>query len=389
MAQSLGKFVTAHQIEISRKRAELALRESERKLRKQNSVLSKLAQNPALYQGDLASALKTITETIANTLEVERVSVWFYDKSGTKLQCQDSFQRSVKRHQQNEDLLVVDYPHYFKALESQWNIPAANVFTNPYTQEFATYFAANKIVSTLNTSICLMGQTVGVICLEQVGSTRHWTADEQNFANSITDLISLALEATERRRTQEAQRLSEEKFSLAFYSNPDPMAIVTLVEGKYLDVNESFLRSLGYDREQVIGLSPGELDIWVDPCERITIVQTLQQEGVVSKQEVDWQTKSGQIRTILFSAELIYIEGQECLLSVANDITERKQAEKTLLELFGLAALDADVGVALTKGKTLEEMLSLCATAIHKHLDAAFARIWIVNEGENLLELQS
>ena len=389
MAQSLGKFVTAHQIEIRRKRAELALRESERKLRKQNSVLSKLAQNPALYQGNLALALEIITETIANTLEVERVSIWLYNKSGTRLQCQNSFQRSTQQHHQDEDLLVADYPNYFKVLESQWNIAANNVFTNPHTQEFATYFAETKIVSTLDTAIRLMGQTVGVICLEQIDYPRYWTADEQNFANSITDLISLTLEATETRRTQEAQRLSEEKFSLAFYSNPDPMAIVTLAGGKYLDVNESFLRSLDYSRQEVIGLSPGELNIWVEPYERTRIMQMLQQEGAVSKQEVDWQTKSGQTRTVLFSAELIYIESQECLLSVVNDITERKQAEKALLELFGLAALDADVGVALTKGKTLGEMLNLCASAIHKHLDAAFARIWILNEGENLLELKA
>ncbi|MGB5967922.1 MAG: adenylate/guanylate cyclase domain-containing protein [Spirulinaceae cyanobacterium] len=389
MAQSLGKLVTSHQIEIRRKRAELALRESERKLRKQNSVLSKLAQNPALYQGDLALTLEIITETIADTLEVERVSVWLYDKSGTKLQCQDAFQRNTQQHHRKEDLLAANYPNYFKVLESQWNIAADDVLTNPYTQEFAAYFAETNIVSTLDTSIRLMGQTVGVLCLEQVDYLRAWTADEQNFANSITDLISLTLEATETRRTQEAQRLSEEKFSLAFYSNPDPMAIVTLVGGEYLDVNESFLRSLSYCREEVIGLSPGELNIWVEPHERTRIMQTLQQEGAVSKQEVNWQTKLGQTRTVLFSAELIYLEGQECLLSVVNDITERKQAEKALLELFGLAALDADVGVALTKGKTLGEMLNLCAGAIHKHLDAAFARIWILNEGENLLELKA
>ncbi len=389
MAQSLGKFVAAHQIEIRRKRAELALRESEKKLRKQSSVLSKLAQNQALYQGDLASALHTITEAVANTLEAERVSVWLYNRSGTKLKSQDFFKRETQQHYKKEDLFLADYPEYFNILESQWIIAADNALTDPRTEEFITYFTENNIVSTLDVSIRITGKTIGVISIEQVGYIRSWTTDEQNFAKSIADLISLTLEAQERKRTQEAQRISEEKFSLAFYSNPDPMAIVTLVEGKYLDINESFLRSFGYTRGEVIGRSPGELNIWVDPLERNSIVQILQEEGVISKEEVDWQTKSGETRTILFSAELIYIDDQECLLSVVNDITERKQAERTLLELFGLAALDADIGVGLTKGKTLDQMLDLCASAIHKHLDAAFARIWIVNEVENVLELKA
>ena len=188
------------------------------------------------------------------------------------------------------------------------------------------------IVSILATPIRLSGQTAGVLCLEQVGFSHKWSLEEQNFANSIADLVSLALEAQERQRTEEALRLSEEKFASAFHASPDPMAIASLKEGRYLEVNDSFLSVFGFAREEIIGHTPDELNSWVNLRERRKIARLMQSKGTVRKEEVRFRTADGSVKTILFSAEQIQMGDRACLLAVANDVTHIKQIEAALEE---------------------------------------------------------
>ncbi|MEG3844079.1 PAS domain S-box protein [Microcoleus sp. herbarium14] len=126
--------------------------------------------------------------------------------------------------------------------------------------------------------------------------------------------------------------LSEEKFSKAFRSSPDPMTITTFAEGKFLEVNDSFLSALGYFREEVINHTVPELNIWVKPQDRLDFRQSLQEQGVVRSQECEFRMKSGSVVVCLLSAELINLEGELCMLAVMTDITDRKHAEEALRE---------------------------------------------------------
>jgi len=137
---------------------------------------------------------------------------------------------------------------------------------------------------------------------------------------------------TERRQISEALRESEEKFSKAFRSSPNAMAISTFKDGKFLEVNDGFLRLNGVSREEVIGRTSKELGIWVNPKDRVRILRIMRERGRVVDEEYKSRTKSGEILTMLFSAEPIDIAGERCILSAAADITERKQAEDTLRE---------------------------------------------------------
>jgi len=71
------------------------------------------------------------------------------------------------------------------------------------------------------------------------------------------------------------------------------------------------------------------------------------------------------------------------------DITERKSAVEQVKQRARLATLGADIGLALTTSVHLDEMLRSCCAAIVRHLDASFARIWTLNEAEQVLELQA
>ena len=192
-----------------RKRAEKALEEREKRLRNQNKVLLNLASSRALEQGHLDAALKEITEAAARTLEVERVNVWVYDNSCSKVKCIEQYELSAGRHSRGAELAAAHYPFYFKALEEERIIAAHDAQTDSRTREFAdSYLTPFGITSLLDAPIRTGGRMVGLICHENVGPARVWTMEEQNFAGSMADFISLALESSERKSAEDALKES-------------------------------------------------------------------------------------------------------------------------------------------------------------------------------------
>jgi len=146
----------------------------------------------------------------------------------------------------------------------------------------------------------------------------------------ITGLQGIVIDITERKHTEEILRESEEKFSKAFQHSPEVILISSIEDGTIFEVNDTFLRMTGYNREEVIGKKTADLGIWADPQDRIKMVKTIKEKRIVSNREYRFRMKSGEIRTWLFSAEIINLRGQLRILSVATDITERKKMENKL-----------------------------------------------------------
>ncbi|HEV2667124.1 MAG TPA: PAS domain-containing protein, partial [Blastocatellia bacterium] len=139
------------------------------------------------------------------------------------------------------------------------------------------------------------------------------------------------IDITERKRAEETLRESEEKFSKAFKASPNRIAIATLDEGRYIDVNDAVLLTTGYERSEMIGRRVDELQMFAWPGGQDRLVQELQ-NGPVRDLEAPLRSKSGEIRTVLMSADIITLNGQKCILTISNDITERKRAEEALRE---------------------------------------------------------
>jgi PAS domain S-box-containing protein len=142
----------------------------------------------------------------------------------------------------------------------------------------------------------------------------------------------LQQEIIERKRTEAALRREEEKFAKAFHCSPNLIALNRLADGRYLEVNDTFLSTFGYTRSQVIGSTPSQLNILVNPEECAKFDTQLLEFGRASNQEIHLRTCSGEVRTLLLSAELIEMGGETCVLFVSNDITQRVRAEEALRE---------------------------------------------------------
>jgi len=163
-------------------------------------------------------------------------------------------------------------------------------------------------------------------------------------------VLGYFMDMTERERAKEAMRLSEEKFHKAFRSSPEWMVISTLEDGFYIDVNETFLSTTRYGREEVIGRTSIELGIWDEPRQRIEMVKTLLEQGVVRNLEATFRMRSGEKRFVLWSAEVIDYGDEKCLLAVTRDITDHKRAEQERLHREKLQ------GVLEVAGATCHEL---------------------------------
>jgi PAS domain S-box-containing protein len=135
---------------------------------------------------------------------------------------------------------------------------------------------------------------------------------------------------SERKKSEQQLRQSEERFYKAFNASPEPITIATASEGLYVDVNESFLRLTGHRHEEVIGRTSLELKFWERPKDRAKLVDLLKKQGRVRDLEITFLTKSGQQRTGLDSAQIIEVDGQECIIAFFKDITEQRLLEKQL-----------------------------------------------------------
>jgi two-component system, NarL family, sensor kinase len=111
------------------------------------------------------------------------------------------------------------------------------------------------------------------------------------------------------------------------------MAVTTLKDGRFLDVNESLVKLSGYSRHEIIGRTSLELGVFGSNEHRKAIVGSLLQMGSVRNVELSFPTKNGEMRVMLCSAALIELQGEQCITIAANDITERKEAEQQLAQL--------------------------------------------------------
>lgn len=157
----------------------------------------------------------------------------------------------------------------------------------------------------------------------------------------LTAIITLMLiNIRERRAAETALVASEEKYAKAFRHCADVVGLARTGDGLYLEVSDAFFDTFGYPREEVIGCistarglensAEKTFALWLTIESRSRVFDLLNAQGFVKNLEVHWCTKDGEIRIGLYSAEIILIGGESCIVYAWHDITERKRAEQAL-----------------------------------------------------------
>jgi PAS domain S-box-containing protein len=327
--------VMVHTRDITeQKQIEARLQANEARLQKQNKVLTELTKRNTLFRGDFQTVIREITEISARTLDVERVSIWLYADGKAKLRAIDLYELGADRHSEGAELLEAGYPSYFAALGKESAIVAKNARQDPRTQEFAdSYLVPLGITSMLDAPIRMGGTTIGVVCNEQIGTFREWELDEQNFAGSIADLVSLILETSERQQAESALRHSQQMYEQLVNSVEGIVWEADAETFRFTFVSQYAERLLGYPLESWLS----EPDFWsrhLHPDDREQAVKFC--VDAVAKREdhaFDYRMIAADGREIwLRDIVTIAPAGTDAvrLRGVMVDITERKLAEEAL-----------------------------------------------------------
>jgi PAS domain S-box-containing protein len=150
-----------------------------------------------------------------------------------------------------------------------------------------------------------------------------------NF-NNKKYFLDIATDITERKIAERKLKYSEEKFSKAFLASPDSVTLSSLVDGRLVEINKGFENIFGYSRDEAIGKSTIELELYKNPIDRDNVVSILKSEGNVRDYEAEYNTKNGKSGIAEISMELIHIGEENFLLTIVRNITERKRFEEDL-----------------------------------------------------------
>ncbi|MBE1423678.1 PAS domain S-box-containing protein [Desulfomicrobium macestii] len=146
----------------------------------------------------------------------------------------------------------------------------------------------------------------------------------------IEAIVGVGRDVTERKEAEELLRQSEERFAKAFHSSPAPLVISDIATGRFIDVNARWVEMLGYAKEDQIGRTSKEVGIWADTDLRDRAIAILRKEGSFKEFPIEFLTSTGSARSVLWSAEIIILQGREVMLSLLFDYTERRKAEEAL-----------------------------------------------------------
>src|SRR5215471_17681615 len=198
-------------------------------------------------------------------------------------------------------------------------------------------------------------------------------------------------DVTERKRAEAARGVAETRYQELF-DNANDIIYTSDLEGRFTSLNLMAERLMDYKREDVLKMDIGQI---VAP-EHLKLVRQTSADMVANNTdtppyEIEFIGKDGRRLPVEINTRLIYENGRPVgIQGIARDMSERKRDERIRQRLSRQAALRADVSDILTSGEiTLRQSLQKCAEAIVTHLDAALARIWLLNDKEQTLDLQA
>jgi len=181
---------------------------------------------------------------------------------------------------------------------------------------------------------------------------------------------AIVRDITERKRFENAIRESEERFASFLKISLNAVCIVHTKNLKLIDINETFSQIIGYSRDELIGHSWRELDIIPSNSQLRNIARLIKEKQSLSNYEFDYLTKKGKVGTALLNMRHITINEKSCMMCVANDITDRKRAERELMRRSEFQKIVLDIS---------NRFINLKVEDIDKNIEGFF--VWIYRAG--------
>jgi PAS domain S-box-containing protein len=149
-----------------------------------------------------------------------------------------------------------------------------------------------------------------------------------NRGDNQVYISGTARDVTDKIRAELSLKDSEERYRLVFNESPDAIAMSEMSTALFIDVNQGFSKITGYSREEAVGKTLFDLNLFVNPHDRERYIDEIMRKGRVDDFDIQVRAKDGSIRDVLLSACKIRYAGTDCLAAVVKDQTNLKEAER-------------------------------------------------------------
>ncbi|HEV7164724.1 MAG: putative bifunctional diguanylate cyclase/phosphodiesterase [Gammaproteobacteria bacterium] len=190
-----------------RTRLETRLKREEERTRHKDSQLYELTRDPSISTGDLRAAFEVISARSTQATQCGRISIWLMNSIGTAMRCVHTFDHGEHSTQSRANIEKDECPELFEELQQSRAVPISDIRRDVRLAKVWHYYFKQRDVNAALVVPFRHGYKVrGVVFHEWAGNTRHWTAEEINYASALADFMALALSAADRKQAEEEMR---------------------------------------------------------------------------------------------------------------------------------------------------------------------------------------
>lgn len=314
-------------LELNQRAQQEQLQHLER-VRAQQELILLLARQRYTTPNSLQEAAELITRSACDIYQIDCASIW--NLEGQRLVPISAYHRADQQHHLPEAIDASNFPDYLEALHSSRAIDATHAMRDPRTREMAENLRAKDVHAMLDASIRVDGQVIGVLCLEQSGSSRAWQTDEIAFAGELADQFAQVINNHNRRTATSALHL----FQRAVEQSANAFLLVNC-DGVVEYVNPSFTAITQYSAEEVHGHRLAQLPALENLSELLfdapsSLAKSNSWQGEFKSRRKNLEPYWGQL-----SISKVYGDNRELThyIGIYEDITQTKLAQQRIERL--------------------------------------------------------
>lgn len=230
-----------------RRRMEISLKESERRLRQLNDSLTEIASNPALLGGSIDASMKEVTQTVSHILDAELSSVWFMDYEKQTMDCQTLYRKSDAVFESGHQIKMENYPAYFDMVTRKRIFVVHDTRAHPIAEEFREGRYTGPTGSLVHAHIRSGDEIIGILSVEE-NEPRVWKVEEQSYIASLADLVAVSIEISRRKEIrQQLERYSA--ILKATFELSETGILVLDNDGNVVECNDLYLKTWNMNQD--------------------------------------------------------------------------------------------------------------------------------------------